>query len=145
MPRMHPRYFADSRYYASSPDPATLCPAPARPGLDLCGHLTMTIQPSPAGGPRFFATLPNPRWQPNLDLSQPHLLLLLLLLVLLLLLLLAAPPRSFAASPATATVAAAAAATVAAATVAAATVAATAATAAATAHVAATVLLLLLT
>ena len=120
----------------------TLCPAPSRPGLDLCGHLTMTIQPSPAGGTRFFAASSNPQWQPNLDLSRPR----LLLLVLLLLLLLAAPPRSFVASPAnvTATATVAAAATVAA-TVAAATVAATAATAAVTAHVAVTVLLLLLT
>ena len=112
---MNPRYFADSRYYAALRDPTTLCPAPARPGLDLCCHLTMTIgpdldisrpcptQPSPAGGPRYFAASPNPRWQPNLDLSQPR--LLLLLLVLLLLLLLAARPRSFSASPATAAVA----------------------------------------
>ena len=82
---------------------------------------------SPAGGPRYFAASPNPRWQPHLDLSRPR--LLLLLLVLLLLLLLAARPRSFSASPATA-----------------ADVAATAAaTAHVAAHVAATVLLLILT
>ena len=120
---MSPRYFTDSRYYAALPDPTTLCPAPARPGLDLCCHFTMTIgpdldisrpcptQPSLAGGPRYFAAMPNPQWQTNLDLLRPR----LLLLVLLLLLLLAARPRSFLASPATATAAVAVAATIAAA------------------------------
>ena len=100
-------------------------------GPDLDILRPRPTQPSPAGGPRYFAASPNPQWQPNLDLSRPC--LLLLLLVLLLLLLLAARPRSFSALPATAAVAAA-------------TVAATAAaTAHVAAHVAATVLLLILT